>query len=279
MKYMVQRATIFNTEITHTGPFRQSGGDTPPTLIDTVTARAVRLRDQEGRPLAWKMRSPRRGEARPLGSEDGREENVRWNSNKEGNMKTWSLIAAVLFSTFFVTGVFAAPTDTGPTPPGQAPVGQYATPKAPPGPMHGWRGPGFGARQRMVSYLGLTPEQINKMRELRGRYRNETHDLRYDLAIKRTEMRKLFTDPKVNEATLMAKQKEISSLTQQLMDKRAQMKIEWRKILTAEQIQKLDSILPVTGHHGMGGGMGDGMRHGMMAPHMGYGGMGPGRSE
>ena len=49
---------------------------------------------------------------------------------------------------------------------------------------------------RIVSYLGLSQEQIAKMRELRSRFRNETHDLRYDLAMKRLEMRELFNDPK-----------------------------------------------------------------------------------
>jgi Spy/CpxP family protein refolding chaperone len=55
-------------------------------------------------------------------------------------------------------------------------------------------------------------------------------------------MRKLFTDPKTDDATLLAKQKEISKLRQQLSEKKAGMKVEWRKILTPEQIAKLDSI-------------------------------------
>ena len=95
------------------------------------------------------------------------------------------------------------------------------------------------------------------MHELRSRYHNEIHDLRYDLALKHLEMRKLFADPKVDDAALLAKQKEVSSLRQRLMEKRAQMRIEWRKILMAEQIQKLDRM-PMG--HGMGrGGRGFGM--------------------
>ncbi len=146
--------------------------------------------------------------------------------------------------------------------------------------MHDRQAPGFSARHGMMSYLGLTQEQIGKMRELRDRFRNETHDLRYDLAAKRLEMRKLFTDPKVNDATLLAKQKEISSLRQQMMDRAAQLKIEWRKILTAEQIQKLDRIMPAGGfmgqgmRHGMGGRMGCGMGEDhKMGPGMGFGKM------
>jgi Spy/CpxP family protein refolding chaperone len=187
-------------------------------------------------------------------------------------MKTWSLAVIGLFLVFFATAGFAASPDAAPAGPGPVPGGPGAAfsghhPQFGPGDMNGR--PGFKALHHIVSYLGLTPEQIAKMRELRGRFRNETHDLRYDLAAKRLEMRKLFTDPKVDDATLMAKQKEIGSLQQKLMDKRAQLKIEWRKILTAEQIQKLDRIIPAGGFmghrkgRGMGCGMGPGMGPGM----------------
>ena len=91
-------------------------------------------------------------------------------------------------------------------------------------------------------YLGLSDQQLAKMKELRNSFRNDTRDLKYNLAIKRLEMRKLFTDPKTDDATLITKHKEISKLRQQLSDKKAGMKIEWRKILTPEQIAKLDRI-------------------------------------
>lgn len=97
-------------------------------------------------------------------------------------------------------------------------------------------------RGRFTKYLGLSPEQKEKMKELRSRYKSETRDLRYDLAAKRLEMRKLFTDPKSEEAALLAKQKELNALRQQMTEKKSQMKMEWRKILTPEQIAKLDQI-------------------------------------
>ena len=90
--------------------------------------------------------------------------------------------------------------------------------------------------------LGLTDQQLAKMKELKNRFHADTRNLRYNLKIKRVEMRKLFTDPKTDDETLLAKQKEISELRQQLSEKKAQMKIEWRKILTAEQIAKLDRM-------------------------------------
>ncbi|HME44027.1 MAG TPA: Spy/CpxP family protein refolding chaperone [Syntrophorhabdales bacterium] len=130
---------------------------------------------------------------------------------------------------------------------------------------HG-HGPCFHGGFGSGAYLGLSKEQIDKMRELRDRFYNETRDLRYDMAQKRLEMRKLFMDPKTGDATLFAKQKEMSGLRQKLQDKMAQMMIEGRKILTPEQLQKLDRM-----GTGPGGGMGFGMMDG---PMMGHGMMG-----
>ena len=80
------------------------------------------------------------------------------------------------------------------------------------------------------------------MRELRNRYDADTHDLRYDVRIKRVEMQKLFTDPKVDDATLLGKEKELNALKLKLMDRKAEMKLAWRKILTPEQLQKLGQM-------------------------------------
>ena len=102
--------------------------------------------------------------------------------------------------------------------------------------------PGCHKKFGFKKYLNLSDEQLAKMKDLRNSFNNDTRDLRYNLAIKRLEMRKLFTDPKTDDAALFAKQKEISKIRQQLSDKKAQMKIEWRKILTPEQITKLDKM-------------------------------------
>jgi len=86
------------------------------------------------------------------------------------------------------------------------------------------------------------------MKELRTRFKADTHDLRYDIRIRKLEVRKLFTDPKTDDATLLAKEKELNARKAQFMDKKAEMKVEWRKILTPEQIQMLDRIH--RHHHG-----------------------------
>jgi Spy/CpxP family protein refolding chaperone len=129
---------------------------------------------------------------------------------------------------------------------------------APPGP--GKQGPqdlsghqGF----RPFARLNLTQDQIGKMKELRKSFWANTHDLRYDIKMKRVEVQKLFTDPKTDDATLLAKEKELNDLRHQLMDKKAEMKVEWRKILTPDQIQKLDRMhrhhfCHCRGQHGKG---------------------------
>ena len=90
--------------------------------------------------------------------------------------------------------------------------------------------------------LNLTEDQKAKMKEVMKNFQAATHDLRYDISIKRIEVKKLFTDPKTDDATLLAKEKELNGLKAQLVDKKAEMKVEWRKILTPEQIQMLDRI-------------------------------------
>ena len=94
----------------------------------------------------------------------------------------------------------------------------------------------------LAAYLGLTRAQIDKCRVLRNRFYRETRDLRYDFFQKQLEMRKLFADPKATEAKLLEKEKELSPLRQRLMDKVAETIIEGRKILTSEQIEKLDQL-------------------------------------
>ncbi|HME44180.1 MAG TPA: periplasmic heavy metal sensor [Syntrophorhabdales bacterium] len=94
----------------------------------------------------------------------------------------------------------------------------------------------------LAAYLGLTRGQMDKCRDLRNRFYRETRDLRYDFYQKQLEMRKLFADPKVGEAKLLEKEKELSPLRQRLMDKVAETIIEGRKILTPEQIERLDQL-------------------------------------
>ena len=161
------------------------------------------------------------------------------NINMEGTMKKCCLPVLALFLIFLATAVLAVSPDAN-SAGAQAPSsghGQFGC-----GDLRGGPGSGFRGGHGISSYLGLTQEQKDKMRELRNHYDTDTHDLRYDIRLKRLEFQKLFTDPKVDDATLLAKEKELSALRVKLMDRKAEMKIAWRRILTPEQIQKLDRI-------------------------------------
>ncbi len=194
-------------------------------------------------------------------------------------MKKWYVGIMALAFVALATVVFAQAPGSGPATGGPASAGGPGGFRGPGSMMGGPSGPegfqpGYGPRfhgRFGEAFLGLSKEQIAKMQELRDRFYNETRDLRYDMAQKRLEMRKLFMDAKTDDATLLAKQKEMSALRQKLQDKMAQMMIEGRKILTPEQLQKLDRM-----GMGTGGGMGFGMMDGGMMGHgmMGHGMMG-----
>jgi len=136
-------------------------------------------------------------------------------------MKKISLVLVALLFVSFTTAVLAAPPGPGK-----------------PGPQGFQKHQGFHAFSR----LNLTEDQKEKMKALRQKFWADTHDLRYDIKMKRVEVEKIFTDPKADDATILEKEKELNSLKHQLMDKKAEMKVEWRKILTPEQIQKLDRM-------------------------------------
>ena len=137
--------------------------------------------------------------------------------------------------------VFFGPGSGGPPMFGEGPEG--------PGTLRGGPGVAFPGGIGPIQFLDLSKEQLDKMRAVADRSFQETRDLRYELLQKGLEMYKLFTDPKIDETTLLTKQKEMSSLHQKLTDSMARTVIEERRILTSEQIQKLDRI-PM-GHGGM----------------------------
>jgi Spy/CpxP family protein refolding chaperone len=139
-------------------------------------------------------------------------------------MKKWHIVALALLFVGLATISFAELRN--PTPPIK-PAGFQGQSDYPPA---------------IGSYLNFSNEQKDRMRELRDRFSSDSRDLRYSILEKQLEVRKLFTDPKADSAALLAKQKELNVLKHKLMDMRAQMRIEWRGILTLDQISKLDRM-------------------------------------
>jgi len=163
-------------------------------------------------------------------------------------------IALVATAFAFASGFgFGGPPVPGPyfpAPPIFGPVGPCAFAVDPEGPDNNRGGPPHGFHGGPMKYLNLSKEQMEKMKETADRSFQETRGLRYELLQKGLELQKMFTDPEVDEATLLAKQKEVDSLHQTIMEKSMQAVIKGRKILTPEQIKKLEQIQ--IGHMGFG---------------------------
>ncbi len=154
-----------------------------------------------------------------------------------------------------------------------ATVGAYAY-----GPGHGY-GPGAGPDPGFVGPFGfaaklnLSNEQMEKMWQMKEKFRNDTQKVRYELFQKRLEMRALFSDPKSDDAAILAKQKEMNALRQNMADKMVEFRLAQRKVLTHEQLKKLGEVGSGGGLERMRMGLGPGDRGPFGMDH----GFGPGR--
>ncbi len=120
--------------------------------------------------------------------------------------------------------------------------------QAPPGFMGVMAPPGSDVpmllHPALVRHLNLSSDQKARMAALKDKADKEARELAYRLAHRRLEMRELFSDPRVKEAALIEKQKELGAIDGKLNAVRAQAAIRMRSILTAEQIAKLDRLAP-----------------------------------
>jgi Spy/CpxP family protein refolding chaperone len=113
-----------------------------------------------------------------------------------------------------------------------------------PGMRAGNMGAGWhGAGKKFAADLNLTKEQTDALTKLREKHWADTQALRNEMVQKRLELRKMFVDPSVKDATILAKEKEINTLTQQMHDKMLQLKLEQRKIFTTEQMTKMNAAI------------------------------------
>ncbi|HMK75549.1 MAG TPA: periplasmic heavy metal sensor [Thermodesulfobacteriota bacterium] len=113
-------------------------------------------------------------------------------------------------------------------------------------PGHGWM---HGEKhQGRWNKLNLTPEQKEKFKELRRRFKGENAQLIGGLVAKKFELRSLWTDPKAGSQAILAKERELRDLQNRMRDKIIRYRLEARSFLTPEQIEKF----------GMMGGIGFG---------------------
>lgn len=101
--------------------------------------------------------------------------------------------------------------------------------------------PGDGY-QLLKDYLKITPEQEKKLEELRKARLDEAKAHQENMARLRDEFRKLMADPKADEKKLNNLIDEMSRLRAERMKAMLKHRKEWEKILTPEQLQKLEEL-------------------------------------
>ncbi len=123
------------------------------------------------------------------------------------------------------------------------------------GPGGGWgRGMGRECDGPAAEALDLTPEQSQKLEELRQSRINEMASLREQMAGKQAELQKLWEEPTPDQGKILEKQREIHQLRGRFQENATQHQFALREILTPEQIAKM----PGKGW-GKGAGRGPGM--------------------
>jgi Spy/CpxP family protein refolding chaperone len=141
------------------------------------------------------------------------------------------------------------------------------------GPGSGY-GPGGGMGQGYYGNadfhkLNLTDEQKTKIEALVTGNQKEIRPIREKVFDKSVALRRLWLQPNPDKDKIIALQKEVRVLRDEMQDKVTALRFEIRKLLTPEQQEKLANISCSWGR-----GQGYGPRGGMRGP--GHGGFGPG---
>ena len=126
-------------------------------------------------------------------------------------------------------------------------------------------GEGRGGPRRAMLFkdLDLTPEQVTALTGLRQTHQATILELRTRVSSTRLALRDALTSPTMAQAKVDALVEQLSGLHKELLQRRVAFVLALRKVLTAEQLAKLDleALWP-----GGPGGMGD---------TTGFGGIGP----
>ena len=110
-------------------------------------------------------------------------------------------------------------------------------------PIHGRRmmGHGQGAGAKILKdALQLTPEQEKKLEELRQARQEQAKAFQEKMAKLHEDFRKLMEDPKADEKKANSLIDEMAKLRADRMKAMFKNKKEWEKILTQEQLKKLE---------------------------------------
>ena len=139
-------------------------------------------------------------------------------------------------------------------------------------------GPGFGkgfgpCGGAALEQLNLTDAQKAKIEALQDDHYKATRPLREKVFDKSVELRRLWLQSNPDKNKIVAAQKELRNLRNQMEDKVTVLRLDMNNVLTPEQKEKL-----ANSHWGKGHGFGQrgAMRHHGEFAYGGGGGMGPG---
>jgi Spy/CpxP family protein refolding chaperone len=155
--------------------------------------------------------------------------------------KTVMTVMAVFFMTAVSTSAFASHWGRGPG---------YDGPKG--------QGDCQAQNFRGINPLNLTPDQTAKLAEIRNARIKEMMPLQEQMFAKRNQIKALWLDKSPDQDKIIAAQKEMRSLRDQMQDRITANRIESLKVLTPAQQEIVKAHLATnrqgrTGHRGMGG--------------------------
>jgi len=129
------------------------------------------------------------------------------------------------------------------------------------------RGFGSGVGPGMAG-VNLSAEQVAKIQKIQSDRYAEMATVRNEMFTKRTELHTLFREPVLDQAKILAKQKEMTALQAQMQEKALATRTAVAETLTPEQRAQMPAFGP-----GMGPGAGPemGMSRMMIGPPMGFG--------
>ncbi len=99
-----------------------------------------------------------------------------------------------------------------------------------------WRSP------KMVEELGLSDEQVEKLKEADFASREKKMELKCQLDGLRLQMEKAFSEDAVDEAAVRQLAENISDLKGKLFTQKIESRLEVRKLLSADQLTKLKTL-------------------------------------
>ncbi|MFN8552686.1 MAG: Spy/CpxP family protein refolding chaperone [Candidatus Obscuribacterales bacterium] len=110
--------------------------------------------------------------------------------------------------------------------------------------MGGGGGNFFGKKALDLTSLNLSPEQKQKIQEMRGQVAPKTRELRKQLAAKRAELRDMMFEANAGDDQVRAKRKEVRQLQDKIEDMQLNDFLGIRSVLTPDQRLKLSDLKP-----------------------------------